>query len=414
MRCHRIALTYSQYAAYLDLWLFQKESYWFRQYKAEPTSDLKRHTNANWFHFSTWAALTVSRNIGSIAAPQRFDGLPNVVRQTIAPYVVRARGTDQRVSQALAGAQLRIFVNTCLAFMEKLKFCDESDVKAEGLKSDEGMLSLARVSGLSCKWKSGACLASGPLRERYILLANILSTVVEQRLINAYLANVIDAVPNRLTEAAEGHIGQTVEHLLGVTRQVTELTLAGRLEPVRAAGKTIWSRLLTDQVFVMSLPGEMLRVGRDIPPLKRNEPYYPKNLRHPQEFTKVDASEFKEIKDAEKAASDMALLCNLLARFDRTIGDGRGSAARDWRRYDERMNWAVTLLRSRQQDSTIFWPPYSQEDEELIFSGQLPKRSGDATQVVAPLDNELVCKPDISPPDDGTGSVVPESPREVP
>ena len=183
---------------------------------------------------------------------------------------------------------------------------------------------------------------------------------------------------------------------------------------MRAAGKTIWSRLLTDQVFVMSLPGEMLRVGRDIPPLKRNEPYYPKNLRHPQEFTKVDASEFKEIKDAEKAASDMALLCNLLARFDRTIGDGRGSAARDWRRYDERMNWAVTLLRSRQQDSTIFWPPYSQEDEELIFSGQLPKRSGDATQVVAPLDNELVCKPDISPPDDGTGSVVPESPREVP
>ena len=41
LRCHRIALTYSQYAAYLDLWLFQKESYWFRQYKAEPTSDLE-------------------------------------------------------------------------------------------------------------------------------------------------------------------------------------------------------------------------------------------------------------------------------------------------------------------------------------------------------------------------------------
>ena len=66
-----------------------------------------------------------------------------MVRQTIAPYVVRARTDHQRVSQALAGAQLRIFVNTCLAFMEKLKFCDESDVKAEGLKSDEGMLSLA-------------------------------------------------------------------------------------------------------------------------------------------------------------------------------------------------------------------------------------------------------------------------------
>jgi hypothetical protein len=111
--------------------------------------------------------------------------------------------------------------------------------------------------------------------------------VVEQRLINSHLANVIDAVPNRLTEVAEGRIGQAVERLLGVSRQVTEMTLAGRLAPVRDAGTTIWSRLLTDQVFVMSLPGEMLRVGRDVPPLKRNDPYYPRNLRDPKEFTKM-------------------------------------------------------------------------------------------------------------------------------
>jgi hypothetical protein len=241
----------------------------------------------------------------------------------------------------------------------------------------------------------------GPLRDRYVLLANILSTAVEQRLINNYLASVIDAVPNRVAEATEGRIGHVVERLLGVTRQVTELTLAGRLEPIRAAGTTIWSRLLTDQVFVMSLPGEMLRVGRDIPPLKRNDPYYPRSLRDPKEFT-------QGVKSAE-AAGAMALLCNLLARFDRTIGDGRGSAARDWRRYDERMNWAVTLLRSRQQDPTIFWPPYAQEDENLIHKGRLPRRSGDATQVIAPLDNVLVRTPEIATPISPTNSASNES-----
>jgi hypothetical protein len=97
----------------------------------------------------------------------------------------------------------------------------------------------------------------------------------------------------------------------------------------------------------------------------------------------------------------MALLCNLLARFDRTVGDGRGSAARDWRHYDERMNWAVTLLRSRQPDPTIFWPPYTKEDENLIRDGQLPRRSAEATQIVAPLDNVFVREPDYSSADDG-------------
>jgi hypothetical protein len=73
--------------------------------------------------------------------------------------------------------------------------------------------------------------------------------------------------------------------------------------------------------------------------------------------------------------------------FDRTRGNGAGSAAQDWRRFDDRMNWAVTLMRSRQQDPTLFWPPYSREDECRIFDGSLPFRAGDPSEleVQAPL-----------------------------
>jgi hypothetical protein len=41
------------------------------------------------------------------------------------------------------------------------------------------------------------------------------------------------------------------------------------------------------------------------------------------------------------------------------------------------MNWALTLLRSRQHDDTLFWRPYTTRDEHRILDGDLPRRSGD-------------------------------------
>ena len=308
LRCHRIALTYSKYAAFLDTWLFKEKSYWSGQLHGEPATT----TNANWFHFSTWAALTVSRNIGSIAAPQRFDGWPNVVRAAVAPYIVRARGTDhQRLSQELAGAQLKIFLNTCLAFLD---FCETKNVDAPNLIPADPMRDLAYRGFLFYK---DAKDTDGDLQERYVLLANLLSTVVEQHLIDRQLAAGMAAVPDRIAQVAEGRIGQLMDRLLGVQRQVTEFTVASQLAPARAVATTVWGRLLTDQVFVMSLPGEMLRVGRDIPPLQRNKPYYPRSLRHPANFTHNTPDKTRR--------EHMALLHDLVVRFDRTIEDGRGS-----------------------------------------------------------------------------------------
>jgi hypothetical protein len=73
--------------------------------------------------------------------------------------------------------------------------------------------------------------------------------------------------------------------------------------------------------------------------------------------------------------------------FDVARDRGRGSAAHDWRRFDERMRFATTLMRTRQQDPTLFWAPFLLEDIARIQRGELPRRSGHPTdrQISAPL-----------------------------
>ena len=53
------------------------------------------------------------------------------------------------------------------------------------------------------------------------------------------------------------------------------------------------------------------------------------------------------------------------------------------------MNWATTLIRSRMQDLTLFWPPFRNEDVERIYHGRLPKHSGNPTDfdVLGPLES---------------------------
>jgi hypothetical protein len=75
--------------------------------------------------------------------------------------------------------------------------------------------------------------------------------------------------------------------------------------------------------------------------------------------------------------------------FDRSEGDGCGTGARDWRRIAERLNWATTLIRSRIQDASLFWPPFRNEDVYRIYRGKLPLHAGNPTDfdVLGPLES---------------------------
>ncbi len=134
--------------------------------------------------------------------------------------------------------------------------------------------------------------------------------------------------------------------------------------------EAVWSRVVTDQALIMALPTETLRLGHDVPPRYRQWPYFPPDLRDLHE--KIDSADDDTAHALEEVARHVESL-------DRSAGDGQGSGARDWREWSERMNWVVALLRSRQQDETLLWRPYTPADEERIKGGELPLRSGDPT-----------------------------------
>ena len=115
LRAHRIALTYNYVADHLDKLIHSEAD------RAERRNALT-HTayNANWFHFATWATLTVTQNIGTDRAPQRLNaGVPQLVRRSLTPAILRARASQgQRVGRALAWGQRLIFVAATLTLLD--------------------------------------------------------------------------------------------------------------------------------------------------------------------------------------------------------------------------------------------------------------------------------------------------------
>jgi hypothetical protein len=391
LRSHMITLTYFAYSRLLDDFIHGSSAP-FRRWEANRSAN-RRNVNANWFAFATWATASVGRNIRLEEAPQRLGSLPSFVRRRIAPAVIHARASDgQRVSKALSWGQRLIFVNIvneCRRMVE-LPSLSREDVDALSQWNSRLLLNDDHRQYLdeafACYGKARAQDKDSELRAKYVLLANVLLTAVEQDLVDGAVGTVVNFLPQRVTGVINGYVSQLGERFLRVPRQLTLLRMLGREGRAGDVTAAAWARLLTDQVFVMTLPCETLRVGRDVPHPNSTETYYPACLRDLDDIA-------DDLPDAVR--SDMTRLAQLVWSFDRSRGAGAGTAATDWRRFDERMNWALALLRSRQQDDTVFWPPYRVEDIELITRRRLPQRGGDPAdlQVLAPADGSAATQP---------------------
>lgn len=409
VRAHRVALTYSKLSGFLDDLINGESSVSSRLGNRETGMPC----NANWFHFATWGTVTIAANIANERPPQRIDMLPfTALRRRLTPAVIQLRASSgQRVSRALAWGQRLIFVSVCFTLEYLDRWLGENPdgdaqdfrlLDDEGEPTDEGRMIIDLGTWDGRKWIQAArhlrviadafrfyiharradCPAQ---RARCVLGGNVLLTAVEQDLVDPAIEVVVNHIPRTVASAVDWRLARWVERRTGVPSQVTSLQLPFRWSGAREILDAAWSRLMTDQVFVMALPTETLRLGRDIPPLRLGQPYFPIELQElrPQASDRPDDDRDDPL---TRALQDVA---DLIESLDRTTGNGRGSAARDWRRWDERMNWALTLQRSRQQDETLYWSPYSQADQRRIVSGELPQRVGDpsALQVQAPIGN---------------------------
>ena len=102
------------------------------------------------------------------------------------------------------------------------------------------------------------------------------------------------------------------------------------LDPLIGAVSSVARRAITDKMMELALPGVTLRLGDDV----RGD--FPAAL---------ETIELAELREA-------------LARIDRTPDSLSGSAAEDWVRLGDRMNFIVDLFRAYQQDAAMFDEPF--------------------------------------------------------
>jgi hypothetical protein len=417
LRAHRVALTYWLFSRALDLDMNQNESVWT---SIEEQRNLAV-SNANWFTFATWATVTVNRDLALRRTPSGVDRLlPGMLRKTLTPMMFNLRASDgQRVSRALSWGQRLVFVSTTLIFLSRLHpdttpdfQSKESEERSQELTFDRvlelgrwgGLEYLDRERHLTVVWQacghykraaefsarisdlrrddpdSGSLQRLYALRARSILYANLMISAVEQDILHQAVGQTINQVPERFASALTDGATRWSERLAGVPRQVTALEAPFQIEPFTKSVTEAWARFMTSQILVVMLPCETLRLGKDVPPRSAIAPMFPPDLNNLSSPPTGPGIEPDDVSLNEN-------LCNLVASFDRSLGDGRGTAARDWRRYDDRLNWIVNMMRSRQQDRSLWWSPYSAEDQKRIRAGQLPKSYGDPSshEVEAPV-----------------------------
>lgn len=428
LRGHAVALTYYEYSHLLDEYIWGEWNVRARTRQRRPL----KHTNANWFNFATWATATINRDIRHKAPPFRAQRvLPTSLRPRLTPALMGITAADgQRISRALSWGQRLVFLSATHAFLalrdrrrpRDAMFAIPSNGSIESdwtgdileLSGWDGRPSLDRARHLQVLAEAFDCYRKAHLLvqeerrvrqatpggghcdepptskaiSREILRGNLLITAVEQDIVDAAVRQVIDHVPTLATAAATAKLSSWAEWLLGVPRQVAALQVPQWLAPARQRANELWARFMTDQILIMNLPAETLRLGRDIPARRASDTYFPLELADLGDFD--DLGELGDL--AEVVNDDCKDLYEMVCAFDRSWRGGRSTGAWDWRRYDDRMNWAVNLLRSRQQDPTLFWAPYRDEDERAIRKGCLPRSDGDPAnyEIVAPVDGSAI------------------------
>jgi hypothetical protein len=423
LRGHMIALTYHEYAIALRNYIYKDDKTWRKTRWSEVSAewaDTQRYYSANWFNFGTWATATINRDIRSDIVPVRSSRLlPFGLRGALTPTVLAVKNADrQRISELLTWYQRLVFISMTMAFLQLLDELGGDDyvtivnatakLPVDTRGSDKPPLARHRhlepIQRAFGEYKAAALTDRHigehrgaekeyliTLRERRVFLGNLILTAVEQDVVQPGVRKVMESIPHWVTDKVAFRTARLAASLMGIRRQVAALRIPAMLSGAEETATELWARMLTDQILVLAMPAEVLRLGRDIPPIADDRPMFQKELRHLADpIPGTIPRNWRGKPPGWNGTTDQQANQNvrdIVASFDRSRHHGEGSAADDWRQYLDRMSWAVTLLRSRQPEKSLFWPPYVDEDVARIRERQRPARSADPCQyeVMAPL-----------------------------
>ncbi len=208
-----------------------------------------------------------------------------------------------------------------------------------------------------------------------ILLANALSGWHEQIRLDPYIRGSLEVpVDEILFSRANDALAQRLARgLLGRAQEALDRHFA----PVGERVTEAFRELSTGRLMQMSVPGETLCLGEDLPAPRGRSLF-------PQVLSRIEHPELSATLERFGAAGDgrprnlglKARLCwaargALVALRLRQATDA-GSGAGDWSDLSQRMRYIFAYFRSRQRDAGMATPPFDPDQTAAILSGTVP------------------------------------------
>lgn len=330
-------------------------------------TDDRDRWDANWCSFATWSSKTIGTCIdlhpeeGTLH--QALQPLPEPVRRIVyrLAEVALCRGHGAMYRTLAIGNRI-VFLELATAVTRFL------DAFPPGARPDDrafaeywtGMGVLTEeLAQLDPSWVdtgepdmrllrqgmqayASAMAETEPSRKaQYVLAGNLLLGAYEQRRVQGYLLAALalfsDAWLQRIVRGCQ-------PTLAGLARN--------RVDRVAAV---VYSTVMTRLFLVLEVPhpppGNLLKVGRPVPPVPPAE-----QLRWPEALQTIT----------------VPVLQALLSRFDLSGGEPQRSKARDWADFDQRMSYITTIFRSRQRDRQLFSAPWTDEEKAHLLAGRGP------------------------------------------
>ena len=329
-------------------------NYWVTQTYSDLAAGLTRllaPNTANWCTFGTWASDTVGRNIRGEDLPKWLhdrvvlhdgmmgairsvnegpqgkllseclhlvtpDHVIDVVRELLSACAINLSDGNTEVFAEIAPAAATFIAcydaqpaNVASARARVLELCD-------GAPPFEGVNRLRAGFSLWCDAMEETTAAT---RSQRILAGSLELGAHEQHHLQGAIAGSMDMGVNQSAALFRQRLV-----LEGGPLARLEPSIISALDPVVRATGDLWGDLMTKLLGTIETPDGTLLLDRDVP-LIPGQPFTP-----------------PEIKPV--VVDD---LTTLLARFDRSDGNGVGSAAPDWVKLDDRMNFIANLFLSR-------------------------------------------------------------------
>lgn len=329
-----------------------------------------------WCGFAVWASDTAGQSI-------RGEELPRIVQDVLGDHsddvdavnrrlrpLRAARAADPLtprallealreavadVSRHIAHGNTLVYAELAPLFVAFVERCERDDPQT--LSADEVTELLTKAAGAApagdvaaaFEWWRRAVVATDERTRAFAVLAgNVLAVSHEQKRLAPDIRAAMDA--GLLTA------GQIVDKLLPswTPALVDKLVAALVGQPLQRIVRRAWEHVTTELLMTLRVPGAVLRLHDDVPPMADGQRWPPV---------------LAELPDHPELVAEAVAVYRA---WDRTGGTGVHDGARDWAVLAQRMSYIVNLFRARQRDPGLAAHPFTDEQLAAMRAGTVP------------------------------------------